>query len=39
MAVDKEHKKGLFWLTGSQQFQLMKEVSESLASLPDTEES
>jgi len=31
MAVDKSHKPGMFWLTGSQQFQLMKGVSESLA--------
>ena len=31
MAVDEEHKPGMFWLTGSQQFQLMKGVSESLA--------
>jgi len=31
MIVDKEKKKGMFWLTGSQQFQLMKNVSESLA--------
>ncbi len=29
--VDKEHKPGMFWLTGSQQFQLMQGVSESLA--------
>lgn len=28
---DKEHSNGLFWLTGSQQFQMMKGVSESLA--------
>ena len=31
MAVDKARKPGLFWLTGSQQFHLMKGVSESLA--------
>ena len=31
MAVDRSHKTGLFWLTGSQQFQAMKGVSESLA--------
>lgn len=31
MAVDKVRKNGLFWLTGSQQFQLMKGVTESLA--------
>jgi uncharacterized protein len=31
MAADKEKKKGMFWLTGSQQFHLMKGVSESLA--------
>lgn len=29
--VDKHQKKGDFWLTGSQQFQLMQGVSESLA--------
>lgn len=29
--VDKSDKKGQFWLTGSQQFHLMKNVSESLA--------
>ncbi len=29
--VDNSEKKGLFWLTGSQQFYLMKGVSESLA--------
>lgn len=29
--VDASDKKGLFWLTGSQQFHLMKDVSESLA--------
>lgn len=29
--VDKHKKKGDFWLTGSQQFQLMRGVSESLA--------
>lgn len=31
MTVDKAHKKGMFWLTGSQQFQLMQGVTESLA--------
>jgi predicted AAA+ superfamily ATPase len=31
MAVDKSRKPGLFWLTGSQQFHVMKGVSESLA--------
>ncbi|MBU6475866.1 MAG: AAA family ATPase, partial [Alphaproteobacteria bacterium] len=31
MAVDKERKNGMFWLTGSQQFQLMQGVTESLA--------
>jgi len=31
MAVDREKKKGMFWLTGSQQFLLMRNVSESLA--------
>jgi uncharacterized protein len=31
IAVDKDQKKGMFWLTGSQQFQLMKGVTESLA--------
>lgn len=31
MEVDKNRKPGLFWLTGSQQFHLMKGVSESLA--------
>lgn len=29
--VDKENKNGMYWLTGSQQFHLMKDVSESLA--------
>lgn len=29
--VDKEEKNGMYWLTGSQQFHLMKNVSESLA--------
>jgi len=29
--VDAERKPGMFWLTGSQQFQMMKGVSESLA--------
>jgi uncharacterized protein len=31
MEVDKNRKPGLYWLTGSQQFQMMKGVSESLA--------
>ena len=31
MEVDRDRKPGLFWLTGSQQFHLMKGVSESLA--------
>jgi predicted AAA+ superfamily ATPase len=31
MVVDKEKKAGLFWLTGSQQFEMMKNVTESLA--------
>lgn len=31
MAVDREKRKGMFWLTGSQPFQLMEQVSESLA--------
>jgi hypothetical protein len=31
MAVDSDRRPGLFWLTGSQQFHLMKGVSESLA--------
>lgn len=31
MYVDENHTPGLFWLTGSQQFHLMKGVSESLA--------
>ena len=31
MSVDADRKPGQFWLTGSQQFQLMKNVSESLA--------
>jgi len=29
--VDKENKPGMYWLTGSQQFHLMRNVSESLA--------
>lgn len=29
--VDKENKNGMYWLTGSQQFHLMKNVRESLA--------
>ncbi len=29
--VDKEKKNGLFWLTGSQKFELMKGISETLA--------
>ena len=31
LIVDKEHRKGDFWLTGSQIFDLMKGVQESLA--------
>lgn len=31
MEADRRHESGLFWLTGSQQFHLMKGVSESLA--------
>ncbi len=31
MAVDKAKQNGLFWLTGSQQFDMMKNVTESLA--------
>lgn len=31
MIVDKEKKAGMFWLTGSQQFEMMKNVTESLA--------
>ncbi len=31
MAADQHRKPSAFWLTGSQQFQLMKDVSESLA--------
>jgi len=31
MAVDAERRPGAFWLTGSQQFQMMKGVSETLA--------
>ena len=31
IAVDSAKQKGLFWLTGSQQFNMMKNVSESLA--------
>jgi len=31
MAVDSDRRPGQFWLTGSQQFQVMKNVSESLA--------
>lgn len=31
MAVDKTKQPGLFWLTGSQQFDMMKNVTESLA--------
>jgi uncharacterized protein len=31
MAADQAHQPGLFWLTGSQQFHLMRGVSESLA--------
>ena len=29
--IDNSHDKGIFWLTGSQQFHLMKGISESLA--------
>ena len=29
--VDKEQKNGMYWLTGSQQFHLMKNASDSLA--------
>ncbi|MDR1040839.1 MAG: ATP-binding protein [Deltaproteobacteria bacterium] len=31
MAVDEDRKPGQFWLTGSQQFQVMRNISESLA--------
>jgi len=31
IAVDRDRKPGLFWLTGSQKFHMMKHVSESLA--------
>jgi predicted AAA+ superfamily ATPase len=31
MIIDKEKKNGLFWLTGSQMFYLMKNITESLA--------
>ena len=31
MVVDKKRQNGLFWLTGSQQFDMMKNVTESLA--------
>ncbi|NBO66692.1 MAG: ATPase, partial [Acidobacteria bacterium] len=31
MLVDRDRRPGSFWLTGSQQFHLMKDVSESLA--------
>ena len=31
MAVDSERRPGRFWLTGSQQFQMMKGISETLA--------
>ena len=31
IVVDKEKKAGMFWLTGSQQFEMMKNVTESLA--------
>lgn len=31
LAVDRERRPGRFWLTGSQQFHLMREVAESLA--------
>ena len=31
IAADREHSPGMFWLTGSQQFRMMKGVSETLA--------
>ena len=31
MAVDRRRRRGLFWLTGSQQFHLMKGIAETLA--------
>ncbi|OFW81025.1 MAG: ATPase [Alphaproteobacteria bacterium RIFCSPLOWO2_01_FULL_40_26] len=31
IAVDREKKKGMFWLTGSQKFHLMKGITETLA--------
>ena len=31
MEIDRRRKRGLFWLTGSQQFQFMKGISETLA--------
>lgn len=31
MIADREKRQGMFWLTGSQQFHLMKNISESLA--------
>ena len=31
IAVDREKKKGMYWLTGSQKFELMRGVTESLA--------
>lgn len=31
MVVDRRKERGLFWLTGSQQFEMMKNVTESLA--------
>ena len=31
LLVDAQRKPGAFWLTGSQQFQMMKGVSETLA--------
>ena len=31
MAIDQKHAPGMFWLTGSQQFHLMRGISESLA--------
>ena len=31
MAVDSDRRPGMFWLTGSQQFQMMKGISETLA--------
>jgi predicted AAA+ superfamily ATPase len=31
IAVDADHRPGMFWLTGSQQFQMMRGISETLA--------